>query len=228
VDGLCRVLIAQLIDSEIVHDLADLFTLAGHRDALIDLDRMAAKSVDNLLKSIDVARTGRTFARLLTALGVPLVGTVAAKTIAVKYGNLRTLLDADPEVLQAELSESDGIGPKIAESVVSRLGDPDSRAMLEKLLGLGVSAEEPVEVSAPAEGPLLGKSFCITGTLSRPRSELQALIRDHGGEVHASVKKGTQFLIAGDNVGKAKTAAAQKKGAEVIDEARLEAMLEEG
>jgi len=75
------------------------------------------------------------------------------------------------------------------------------------------------------EGPLSGISFCVTGTLSEPREAIHAQIKALGGEVHTSVKKGTKYLVAGDKVGKAKLDTAQKRGAEVIDEAALHRLL---
>jgi DNA ligase (NAD+) len=95
--------------------------------------------------------------------------------------------------------------------------------VLQKLLAHGVSAESVR--TQRVEGPLSGRSFCLTGTLSEPREAMQSLIRAHGGEVHTSVKRGTTYLVAGDKVGKAKTDAALKKGAQVIDEQELRAML---
>jgi DNA ligase (NAD+) len=223
VDGLGRVLIDQLVEAGIIADLSDVFALGDKRDALLALERMAEKSVDNLLASIERAKTSRTFDRLLTALGIPLVGSVAARLVAERYGNLHTLLAIEPTLLREELSQIDGIGPKIADSIASYVEDPHQRHVLQKLLAHGVSAESVR--TQRVEGPLSGRSFCLTGTLSEPREAMQSLIRAHGGEVHTSVKRGTTYLVAGDKVGKAKTDAALKKGAQVIDEQELRAML---
>jgi DNA ligase (NAD+) len=224
VDGLGRSLIDQLVEKGLVADLADVFALDQKRDALLELERMAKKSVDNLLASIETARKGRSFDRLLTGLGIPLVGSVVSKLVARKYGTLSGLLERSPEALREELANLDGIGPKIADSIVAFLGDPHQRATLTRLLELGVHAE--TEQVVEVVGPLSGKSFCVTGTLSEPREAIHARIAAAGGEVHTSVKKGTTYLVAGDKVGQNKLEAAQKKGAQVIDEARLRALLE--
>jgi DNA ligase (NAD+) len=224
VDGLGRSLIDQLVEHGLVKDLADVFALDQRRDELLKLERMAKKSVDNLLASIEGARKGRSFDRLLTALGIPLVGSVVSKLVAQKYGTLSNLLARPPEALRDDLDQLEGIGPKIAESILAYLADPYSKATLTKLLELGVHAE--TQQVAVVEGPLTGKSFCVTGTLSEPREEVHARITAAGGEVHTSVKKGTTYLVAGDKVGQNKLEAAQKKGATVIDEARLRALLE--
>ncbi|HEY6878778.1 MAG TPA: NAD-dependent DNA ligase LigA [Polyangiales bacterium] len=223
VDGLGRSLIEQLVDAGLIANLADVFALPEHRQRILELERVGDKSVDNLLASIERARTGRSFDRLLTALGIPLVGSVAARLVAERYGNLRTLLDRPPSEVEVELAEIQGIGPKIASSVASFLADPDQRATLERLLDLGVQAEtERVE---KVTGPLTGVSFCVTGTLSQPRETIHAAILAAGGEVHTAVKKGTTYLVAGDKVGKAKLEAAAKKGAQIIDENRLRELL---
>ncbi|MBO6933660.1 MAG: NAD-dependent DNA ligase LigA [Deltaproteobacteria bacterium] len=217
IDGLGKSLVEQLVDVGLVEDLADIFALPTQRDALLGLERMGEKSVDRLIVTIDEARAGRPFSRLLTALGIPLVGSVAARLIAEKYGNLRTLLDAPREPMVEELAAIHGIGEKIGKSVADFVGDPDQRAMLEKMLALGVKAEEPRREKVVG-GVLEGLSFCVTGSFDRKRNEIHAEIEKHGGEVHKSVKKGTTYLLAGERVGKTKIEAAEKKGARVIDE----------
>lgn len=223
IDGLGHSLIEQLVDGGLVRDVADLFALSDKRAQLLELPRMAQKSADNLLQAIDQARTSRSFERLLTALGIPLVGGVAAALAARKYGNLQTLLTRDPSAIGPELAALNGIGPKIASSIQSFVEDPDQRAVLEKLLQLGVSAEA-TRMERP-DGPLSGLSFCVTGTLSEPRDSIHSQIEALGGEVHTSVKKGTSYLVTGDKVGKAKIEGAEKKGARVIDEQGLRTLL---
>jgi DNA ligase (NAD+) len=223
IDGLGHSLIEQLVDDGLITSLADVFALPARREELLELERMAARSVDNLLSSIARARTGRSFDRLLTALGIPLVGTVAARLIAQRYGNLATLLAREPADIERDLAEIAGIGPKIASSVASYVGLPEQRAVLARLIELGVQAE--TTRLEKVVGPLTGKSFCVTGTLSQPREEIHAAILARGGEVHTTVKKGTTFLVAGDKVGKAKLDAAVKRGAEVINEEQLQQLL---
>lgn len=226
VDRLGHSLITQLVDRGLVRDASDIFALPARREELLGLERMAEKSVDNLIASIEQARTGRTLSRLLTGLGIPFVGTVAASVIAARYRTLRALLDAPPEKLREELGDIHGIGPKIADSVAAFFADPAQRAIAEKLLALGVLAEQPEETSGPATGPLAGMSFCVTGTLSRPRGDIHALIRAHGGTVHERVKQGTTYLVFGEKVGASKHANAEKFGTRVIDEAMLMGLLE--
>ena len=224
VDRLGRALIEQLVDAGLLTDVADVFALPAQRQALLALPRMADKSVDNLLAGIEQAREGRSFVQLLTGLGIPLVGAVAARAIAERYDGIAALLAASPEQVHAVLSEVHGIGPKIADSVTRYLGEPAQRATLQKLLDLGVRVESK-RAETPIDGPLLGASFCVTGTLSEPRETIHALIRSAGGEVHERVGKGTTYLVAGDKVGQSKLAAAEKRGTKVLTEAALRALI---
>ncbi len=223
IDGLGESLIQQLVDGGLIRDLADIFTLPGRMPELLKLERMAQKSADNLAASIERARTGRSFDRLLSGLGIPLVGSVVARVLAEKYGDLASLLARSPAALQQDLSEIPGVGPKIADSVAAFLASPEQRKMLQKLLDLGVHAQTVRRERV--KGPLSGKSFCVTGVLSRPREEIHAQIEAQGGETHTSVKKGTTYLVVGDKVGQTKLEAARKKGAQIIDQAGLEALL---
>lgn len=224
VDRLGVSLIDVLVDKGLVRDVADIFALPSHRDELLALPRFGQKSTDNLLAAIEDARTGRRFDQLLAGLGIPLVGSVAGKLIAAHYRSLAALIATEPSQVHVDLDEIHSIGPKMAESVAAFLADPAQRAVLQKLVTLGVEVTQKEE-AAVTSGPLLGKSFCVTGVLSRPREVIHAAIKAAGGTVHDSVKKGTDFLVAGDKVGATKLDAAKKRGAEVIDEKGLEAML---
>jgi len=224
IDRLGRALVEQLVDRGLVTDLADIFALPDRRDELLSLERMAEKSVDNLLRGIEQARASRTFDRLLTGLGIPLVGNVSATLVAEQYGDPRAMLEKDPEEIRAELSELHGIGPKIADSVSAFFADPHQRAIIGKMLERGVVAEQPRQEVVEG-GALAGKSFCVTGVLSRSRDDVHADIRAAGGEVHTRVKKDTDYLVAGEKVGKTKLDAARKHDAKVITEADLAELL---
>ncbi len=233
IDHLGKAMVEQLVDKGLVKDLSDVFALPSQRQSLLKLERMGEKSADNLIKAIEEARTGRSFARLLTALGIPLVGSVAAATLADKYVSLDNLLAITPDRLKEELAEMHGIGPKMAQSVASYLADSEVRSVLHKMCRLGVTAEQsPGAAAASADttdqaptGPLKGASFCLTGVLSKPRPEIQAEIRAAGGQVHDRVKKGTTYLVAGDKLGQSKIQNAKKHGTEVIGEEKLRALL---
>lgn len=221
-------LIEQMLSNGLVSNLAGLFELTA--DDLVPLERVERKSAENVVEAIQTARKERTLARLIVGLGIELVGSVAAKPIAEHFGSLQAMLDRDPDSIAGELEEIHGVGPKMAQSVAAFLAVEANREMLGKLVELGLDdlpATEAAAMAAAGEmsSELEGKSFCVTGKLSRPREELHKDIKAAGGEVHSSVKKGTTYLVAGEKVGASKLAKAEKYGAEVIDEAALTEML---
>ena len=220
IDGLGAKLVEQLAAAGLVADVADLYDL--DREALLGLERMADRSVDNLLEALRESLASRPMWRLLFGLGIPNVGSVAARQIAALYPDIPPLLDEEPEVLEERLAEAHGIGPVIAASVRSHMEDADARRVLERLRDAGFA---PLVEETGKAGPLAGRSFCITGKLSMPRSRMQERIREAGGEVHAAVRKTTDYLVAGADVGRRKIEKAEKTGAAVIDEAGLEEMM---
>jgi DNA ligase (NAD+) len=225
IDGLGEKVVAQLVSTGLVHDVADIFTLRWEQ--LDQLDRFAEQSAKNLVAAIDKAKQAATFSRLLAALGIPHVGGVAAKAIAQKYLRLSALRTAasakEPEAFVGELEEIEGIGEIIALAVDRFLRDPHVATVLDKLAERGIDPAEPVVETSG--GPLAGKTLVVTGTLSTPRTEIQARIEAAGGKVAGSVSKKTSYLVAGADTGKTKLEAAQKHGVAIIDEAELEKLL---
>jgi DNA ligase (NAD+) len=214
-------LIDQLVDQNLVRDVAGLYRV-GEGD-LAALERMGTKSAQNAIGAIKASR-GRPLHRLMTGLGIPLVGEVAAVQLAARYGSLSRFAAADPSIERVELSAMFGIGEKIAAAVADALADDRFLGVVRELLELGI---DPA-AEAKASGPLAGASFCITGALSSPRHAVQERIRAAGGEVHTAVKRGTDYLVAGADVGRAKLDKARGLGTAVIDEAALERLLEGG
>jgi DNA ligase (NAD+) len=213
-------LVTQLVDTGLVADVADLFDLTA--DKLVELERMGQKSAENVVNALQQAREKATLTRLLVGLGMPKIGEVWAHEVAVRFGDLKTLMETPPDQILAALVELHGFGEERARAVSDFFADARHRAVLEKLMARGVSPSEPKTVR---EGPLGGIRVCVTGTLSRPRSDIQAAIEAAGGIFDKSVKKGTDYLVAGADVGATKLKDAQKKGVKVIDEAALEKLL---
>ena len=222
IDRLGEALIEQLTLAGLVRDVADLYEL--ELEQLQALDRMGKKSAQNVIDSIAGSRE-RTLDRLLTGLGIEHVGQVAARQLAEAAGSLETLLSWSEAEIEEHVGRIAGFGPKMVESVRAFLTDPESRGLLVKLRDHGVSRPQP-RLAAASSGPLLGKSFCVTGVLSRRREDVHADIRAAGGEVHDSVKKGTTYLVVGEKVGKSKLDAAKKHGVQVIPESALAGLLE--
>jgi DNA ligase (NAD+) len=225
IDGLGEKVVAQLLAAGLVHDVADLFDLRA--EALVTLERFGDTSAANLVAAVAEARRAATFARLLAALGIPHVGGVVARPIAARYRRLSALVAAadaaEPEAFVAELEQLEGVGEVIARAVDRFCRDPHARAVVARLVERGVDPEEPQPVVV--DGPLAGKTLVITGTLSRPRAEIQARIEAAGGKVAGSVSRKTSYLVAGGDVGKSKLDAATRHGVAVIDEAALDALL---
>jgi DNA ligase (NAD+) len=223
VDSVGPKLVVQLLKDGLIRDVADLFTL--EKTQLENLERMGEKSAENVISSIQRAKANATLTRLITALGIPKIGEVWAHAVAERYETLPALLAADPtpggEIDQA-LQALHGFGAERAAAVIGFLREPRSRQLLERLVERGVS---PIEPKAAGTGPLAGISICVTGTLSKPRGEIQAAIEAAGGRFDKSVKKGTTYLVTGADVGAAKIKDAEKKGTRVIDELALEGLL---
>ena len=214
IDGLgerwCRI----FIDRGLVSDLADLYSL--EKDQLLELDRMGYKLATRILANIETSKQ-KTLPRILFALGIIHVGSEIANLLTQAYNSIDEIADATEE----ELAEIPGIGPKIAASIASYFQVETNRAVIEKLRVAGVNlSQEPRQVSG--EGlPLVGKTFVVTGTLSRfSRSESESRIKDLGGKITSSVTKNTDYLVVGESPG-SKLAAAERLGTQVLDEARF-------
>ena len=226
IDGLGTKICLTLLDEGLVENIADLFILT--KEQLLELERFADTSAQNLIDAIATAKKNATFSRLLAALGVPLVGGVAARAITQRYrsmGELLKLVDSTKpgEGFIEALTEIDGIGTVMATSLESFLRDANNRKVLALLQERGVDPVEPVVETV--EGALSGKTFVITGTLSRPRSDIKKAIEAVGGKVVGSVSKKTDYLVAGEKTGKSKLTAAEKHGVEVVDEEALNKLL---
>ena len=221
VDHLGISLVEHLVDTGLVRDVADLYALTPQKIAA--LERMGDKSAQNVHDSIQRSKS-RTLDRLLCGLGIPQIGQVAAKQLAEEAHTLERVLAWSEAEVREHVDAIRGFGPKMVESVVQFLLDPEQRRLLMKLHELGVGAPQPIAVVA-AEGPLKGKCVCVTGVLSKKREDVHADIRAAGGEVHDGVKKNTSYLVAGEKTGKSKLDQAKKLGTKVVTEAELYALL---
>lgn len=218
IQGLGEQRVEQLLQAGMLSDPASLWDL--------DWDRLAAlpgwgeKSAENLKKQLEDART-RPLWRLLVALGIRHVGERAAKLLASRFGSLSALAQARQE----ELEDIEGIGPTIAESVVRFFASPEGKELVRRLQERGIDPREtPEKPAGPA--PLSGLSFVITGTLSRPREQVAALLEAAGAQVSDSVSRKTSYLIVGQNPG-SKLNKAQSLGVPVLDEEQLRRLLYE-
>ncbi|HET6150114.1 MAG TPA: NAD-dependent DNA ligase LigA [Polyangia bacterium] len=233
IEGIGEVLAEELVRKGIVADAADLFDLTVDKlvptaSESVKVERMAKKSAENLVAAIQRARAGATLSRLLIGLGIPHVGVVAARAVAARFGSMDALMTAAEseagQALAREVAAIDGVGQVIAEAMRVYLTDPDNARLVARLRARGVSPVEPMARVATT-GVLAGKKVCVTGKLSRPRSEIQAEIEAAGGQFVSTVGKSTDILVAGADVGKAKLDAARKLGTRIVDEAELATIL---
>ena len=217
IEGLGEAVVTQLIDAGLVRDVSDLYAL--RYEDLIKLERFGEKSASNLLAAIDKSRSNN-LSRLLFGLGIRHVGAGVARELAERYREMERLMEATFEELTAILS----IGPAIAGSVVRYFSEPHNREVIAKLKERGVNMTEPLAADRPQT--LAGKTIVVTGTLtSYSRSQIEELIRQHGGKAASSVSKNTSMVLAGENPG-SKVEKARALGIPIIDEAEFLRLLE--
>ncbi|MDR7417757.1 MAG: NAD-dependent DNA ligase LigA [Armatimonadota bacterium] len=210
IEGLGDKLIAQLLDRGLIHDPADIYRLT--KAQLLTLDRMGDKLAQNILDAIDRSRT-TTLSRFLYALGIRHVGAHIADLLAAHFRHPEALMKASFE----DVRDVPGVGPTIAESVVSFFRRAPNRRLVQRLLEAGVRPIAP-DARAPREGPLAGAQVVFTGTLSRwPRAQAEALVREAGGVSADSVTKKTTYVVAGEAPG-SKLERARRLGVKVLTE----------
>lgn len=221
VENLGEKLIGQLVEKGFVKRLGDLYRL--DEATLSGLERMGKKSAQNLLAGLEASKT-RSLDRLLTGLAIRHVGTRGAEILAERFVTLEAIRGATLEQLEAVPE----VGPVVAESVFDYFQDADNLAALDDLASVGVAPVpfKPATLGA-ANLPLSGKTLVITGTLPRrSRTEAEADIKRLGGKVSGSVSKVTSYLLAGEEAG-SKLEKAKSLGVAIVDEARLDAWLDE-
>jgi DNA ligase (NAD+) len=204
--------VRQLLDAGLIEDVADLYRLTV--DQLLPLERFAQQSAEQLVAAIDASRS-QPLSTLLFAIGIRHVGTMAAQVLAHTFGTLQHLQSAVIE----DLSDIPGIGPIIADAVVSFFAQKRNRRLLDRLREAGLTLREPQITGG--DGPLAGDTYVITGTLpTLGRSEAASRIERAGGEVTGSVSKKITAVVAGESPG-SKLDKARTLGIEVIGEDEL-------
>ena len=211
IDTLGPALVNQLLDNELIRDYSDLYALT--MEQLLPLERMAEKSAQNLLAALDKSKE-QSLDRLIFGLGIRHVGQRAAQILASSLGSLDALENADEE----RLTDIPEIGPVAARSIRDFFALPQTAEVIGRLRAAGLKMEAEQVQSGPR--PLDGKTFVITGALSRPRDEFKKIIHNAGGRVTSSVSKKTDYLLAGQDAG-SKLEKAQRLGVTVIDEQQL-------
>lgn len=213
IDGCGPAVLNQLLDSGKIHDVADLYTLT--REDILELERMGAKSADNLITAIQNSKQNE-LDKLLFALGIRHVGARGAHLLAVHFGSIDALAQATVE----ELAQIEDIGTTIAESIVQWFASPTNLDIVERLKAAGLNMQY-AQRQTDESHPFFGKTLVFTGTMpTLGRSEAQQMAMDVGAKCSNSVSKKTDYVIAGAEAG-SKLTKAQELGVKVIDEAEF-------
>jgi DNA ligase (NAD+) len=228
VEGLGESLVDQLIEQDLVHDFADLYHLepsqlenlvVAPRDPKSEraVPRKLGKVGRNVFEQLQRSKDNDV-ARLIYALGIRHVGEKAATTLARYFRDIDRIMSATAE----ELQTAPEIGPVVAESVRAFASEPRNRTLVERLKAAGVKTTTDLpEPAVEPVGPLVGKTFVLTGTMtSMTREQATEALERLGAKVSGSVSKKTNYLVAGAEAG-SKLEKAQKLGVEVLDEDAL-------
>jgi DNA ligase (NAD+) len=216
IDGLGDKIVDQLVAKGLVKDIADLYTLK--LDTLIDLERFAEKSAQNLLDGIEASKKA-SLARLIYALGIRMIGERTGQLLAAHFSSLDDLAAATEE----QLLEVGEVGPKVAASIAEFFSEPQNQKIIKKLDKLGVkpTAEKRVVKSAK----FAGKSFVFTGGLAnRSREAAAELVQQHGGKISGSVSKKTGYVVVGTDPG-SKHDKAKELGVPILTESEFDKLL---
>jgi DNA ligase (NAD+) len=217
IDGLGDKLIEQLFTAGVLRDIPSMYSLHQRADEVLTLERLGTKSINNLLQAIEASKSAG-LDKLLFGLGIRHVGKKVAKVLAHKFGVMDQLLTATYD----ELIAIDEVGDVIAQSVLSFFQHPENSRMITELSLLGLNMGV---VPIAASNELSNYSFVITGTLSKPRDQIQSWIESHGGNVSSSISKNTSYLVAGDAAG-SKLDKANALGVTVLNEVELYNLVE--
>jgi DNA ligase (NAD+) len=214
IEGMGDALVNQLTDRGSVKNLADIYKLT--KDDLLKLERMGDKSAENVLREIEASKK-LPLERVIYGLGIRFVGERTAEFLSEHFGSIDALMKASEE----ELQEVNEVGPRIAKSMVEFFQEPRNRDLVEQLRKAGLTFAGKKKERGTK---LAGKTFVLTGTLSRySREEAKKLIEDAGGRVSGSVSKKTDYVVAGADAG-SKLDKAKELGVAVIGEKEMESL----
>lgn len=215
IDGLGEAIIQQLLDKQLINNMADIYTL--ELGEIASLKKNGKKFAQNLVDSINKSKEND-LTRLITAFGIRHVGTKASKLLAKKYKNIDNLVNATSE----ELAMIDDIGPIVANSIREFFMQDQTIDLIERLKKAGVNMEHQEEI---LDDRFEGKTFVITGSLEKyTRTEAANIIEKFGGKVSGSVSKKTDYLLAGEEAGN-KLTKARIYGTTILNEAEFNEMI---
>jgi DNA ligase (NAD+) len=217
IDGLGHKLIDQLVEKELVQDIADLYRLKAND--LVLLERMAEKSAAKIIKAIESSKKA-SLAKFIYALGIREVGETTASLLAKKFQSINSLASSEVCVLE-KLSD---IGPVMANNIATFFSTESNIHKVDELIQLGITFD-PVQNSETGQNHLEGKKFVLTGALpSMSRDEMKQLLVERGAKVSGSVSNNTTYLVAGESAG-SKLLKAKELGIPVLDEKQALALV---
>jgi len=216
--GVGEKLSAALLEEGLIHDVSDLYYLKDKKADLLGLEKLAEKSVDNILVAIEKSKK-QPLARVIFSLGIRHVGGETAEILAGEFGRLTALDEASRE----RLLEIAAVGPKIADSILAFFSKEKNRRIIQRLEQADVRLKAE---AAAGEMPLAGLEFVITGRLENlNRHEIQGKIRVLGGTTKSSLTQNTSYLVTGKEPG-SKLSRAREMGIKQINEDELRWLME--
>lgn len=215
IEGLSDKTVLALYENLEIRKISDLFKLT--KEDLLKLDKFKDKKADNLINAIQNSKK-IDLNKFLFSLGIQEVGSKTAKDLAKTFKSLSNLKNAKKE----DILEVEDIGEVIADNIVAFFHDENNIKEIESLLALGININQIAQTN---DNRLQGTTFVITGTLSKPRNEIEKLIEDYGGKVSSSVSKKTDYVLAGENAG-SKLDKAKALGIKIIEEKDLNDILQ--
>lgn len=219
IDGLGSETIDLFFNEGLIRNVADLYFLT--KEDILPLERMAEKSASKAITSINDSKN-IPFERVLYALGIRYIGVTVAKKIAQHFYSFENILNANTE----ELTNVDEIGERIAESLLSWIGEDENLTLLARLKESGVQLEVDAKLLENKTNILEGKSFVISGVFkNHTRDELKEMIELNGGKNTSSLSKKTNYLLAGDKMGPSKKEKAEKLEIAILSEEEFMALL---
>ncbi|MEI6487803.1 MAG: NAD-dependent DNA ligase LigA [Bacteroidota bacterium] len=220
IDSLGEETIAQLYEAGLIRTIADLYDLK--KEDLLKLERLAEKSVSNLLAGIEASKAVP-FERVLFAIGIRHIGETTAKKLAYYFKNIDALKNASLE----QLLEVGDIGEKTAQTIIAYFGDEKSIEIIEKLKQKGLQFELSSEQLVKTSEKLKDLSFVVSGVFSKfSRDDLKKTIEQNGGKNIGSISGKTSFVLAGENMGPEKLKKAEKLGIPILSEDDFIKMIE--
>lgn len=217
IEGLGDKLVQQLVEQGLVNDPADLYSLT--LDQLARLERMGEKSARNLLDALESSKH-TSLSRFLYALGIREVGEATSQALARRFGSLQVLQEANEEALQ----QTPDVGPVVAAHVAGFFRQRHNQEVIDKLLAAGIHWQDTESAVIPEKLLLSGKTFVLTGSLSKPREQIKSMLEGMGAKVTGSISSKTDYLVAGEAAG-SKLGKAKSLGIAILDEAALEQLV---